>query len=137
MKQTGFTVIELMIVIAIIGILTSIAIPAYQNYIVRARVVEGLNLGNAAKLAVSEIILSNNNLPENQLTTGYLTPTPTENVSSITIAGTTGEVIISYKPKAGDGTLILKPIIATSGEISWTCTGGTLAAKYRPANCRS
>ena len=135
-RQIGFTLIELMIVIAIIGILTSIAIPAYQNYLIRARVVEGLNLGIAAKLAVSEAIISNNSLPENQLITGYVTQTPTENVSSVTIADKTGEVIISYQPKAGDGTLILKPIAEASGAISWTCTGGTLAAKYRPVNCR-
>ena len=66
MKNRGFTLIELMIVVAIVGILAAVAIPAYQDYTIRARVTEGLNLASAAKLAVSETALTNGGLPANQ-----------------------------------------------------------------------
>ncbi len=136
MQQKGFTLIELMVVIAIIGILAAVAIPAYQDYLVRARVTEGLNLGAVAKLAVAETVMSNSALPENQIATGYVSPAPTLNVSSITVGEKTGEITITYTPIAGDGTLVLTPTVQSSGEITWTCTRGTLASKYRPANCR-
>ena len=136
MKQRGFTLIELMITIAIIGILVSVAIPAYQDYAIRTRVTEGLNLASAAKIAVIETAMSNNQLPTNQAATGYESPAPTENVSSITIGDGTGAVIITYTRIAGDGTLILTPTLQTHGEMTWSCKEGTLPAKYRPANCR-
>ena len=136
MQQKGFTLIELMIVIAIIGILAAIAIPAYQDHLVRARVTEGLNLSAVAKLAVSETIMSTNALPLNQIATGYVSPSPTVNVQSITIADKTGNILIAYTPAAGNGTILLTPKIQPTGEITWLCTGGSLASKYRPVNCR-
>lgn len=135
MKQKGFTLIELMIVIAIIGILAAIAIPAYQDYTVRARVVEGLNLASSAKLAVSEWAITNNALPDTQAATGYSSPEPTENVASIAI-GAEGAVTITYTPKAGDGTITMVPSLQNNGDVTWACTEGTLLAKYRPASCR-
>ncbi len=136
MQQKGFTLIELMMVIIIISVLAAVAIPAYQDYLVRARVVEGFNLVAPAKLAVTETVMSNNGLPENQIATGYVSPSPTANVASIAIADKTGEIIIAYTSLAGGGTVILKPFVEKSGEITWTCTGGTLLPKYRPSNCR-
>ena len=137
MNNKGFTLIELMIVVAIIGILAAVAIPAYQDYTIRARVTEGLNLSSAAKLAVSETAISNNALPATQAATGYTTPAATNNVTSVAIADDgTAAITITYTAAAGGGTIIMTPTLQANGDVTWVCTGGTLIDKYRPANCR-
>lgn len=125
-----------MIVIAIIGILAAIAIPAYQDYTVRARVVEGLSLASPAKLAVSEFAITNNVLPDTQATTGYTSPAATKNVASVSI-GAQGVVTIAYTSIAGGGTLLMVPTLQNNGDVTWACNEGTLLAKYRPASCRA
>lgn len=136
MVKKGFTLLEIMIVIAILGILASIAIPAYQNYTVKARVSEGLSLATSAKLAIAETVLMTHRLPINQHETGYETPNPTVNVASIVIRDNTGDIEISYTQIAGAGHLILHPELKASGELQWSCLGGSLAEKYRPHTCR-
>ncbi len=135
MKQKGFTLIELMIVVAIIGILAAIAIPAYQDYTIRARVTEGLEMASSAKLAISETAMTNNALPATQAATGYTSPAATPNVASI-VVGANGVVTITYTAAAGGGTILMTPTLTANGDVTWDCTGGTLLAKYRPASCR-
>lgn len=138
--QQGFTLIELMIVVAIIGILAAIAIPAYQDYVVRSRVSEGLSLASAAKTTVAE-----NATTGQSLNSGWTGPSATENVESVTVDGETGEITVTYTAKAGGGTIVLVPtandVALASGTIpndaiEWACTEGTLVDKYRPSNCR-
>lgn len=158
--QQGFTLIELMIVVAIIGILAAVALPAYQDYTTRAKVTEGLSLAAAAKVAVAENAA--NGKPYNA---GWMPPNATNNVAGVTIDQAAGYITITYQTGiAGAGTLILNPIdgpktggtafsggtstssnIPTSGSISWNCraagstgvgTAGTIQAKYTPAECR-
>ncbi|MDF1646022.1 MAG: pilin [Legionellaceae bacterium] len=137
MKFQGFTLIELMIVVAIIGILAAVAIPAYQDYTIRARVIEGVHLASAAKIAVSESVLSTSHLPKTQIETGYESPEATANVASIKIADKTAAIMVMYTENVGKkSTLILTPTLDAMGDISWACDGGTLASKYRPVGCR-
>jgi type IV pilus assembly protein PilA len=130
----GFTLIELMVTVAIIVILATIAIPTYQDYTIRARVTEGLTLASTAELAVNEYTFANNQLPATQADTYYTSPLSTSNVSSI-VMGSEGVITITYTSNAGNGSIILTPTLL-SGALIWDCTGGTLNAKYRPASCR-
>ena len=161
--QAGFTLIELMIVVAIIGILAAVALPAYQDYTVRAKVTEGLSLADSAKTAVSE-----NAANAAPFASGWTLPNATKNVASVAIDQTTGQIKITYDASiSGGGTLILTPLdgtpqagaalagtaagstVPTTGSISWVCasTGslnanpavakGTIKDKYVPAVCRT
>jgi type IV pilus assembly protein PilA len=135
--QQGFTLIELMIVVAIIGILAAVALPAYQDYTTRAKVSEVVIMASPAKLAVAETSSSVGGLAgiTSQSVTGYEFPGATKYVSGITIAATTGVVTaVSTVPNA-TGNIVLTPVDVGSGQLRWTCTS-TIATKYLPSECR-
>lgn len=140
--QKGFTLIELMIVIAIIGILAAIAIPAYQDYTVRAKVSEGLNLAGAAKLAVAETYDTNGAFKINNTSYGLPAPVSISSTYVSAVAVVRGTIAITYKASVGgvpnQGGNVINVVADTSqpGAMSWACTTGSVLGKYRPASCR-
>ncbi len=136
--QQGFTLIELMIVVAIIGILAAVAIPSYQDYTIRAHVSEGIGLASAAKLAVSETFATENTFPADNDAAGLPDAAQIKGnaVDSVTVVN--GEITIAYSNKVpgGSPTIILTPSTANPGSITWDCKTGSVLSKYRPASCR-
>lgn len=160
----GFALIELMIVVAIISILAAVALPAYQDYTVRARVVEGLTLGNAAQKHVADILASGN--PSGNVagySLSFISPIATKNVAGVTIDSSSGFVTITMTANAGGGSLVLlpnapigtalpvgtNPFSPPAAVMAWRCLSAgaglngfagsntaTLLPRYAPPECR-
>jgi type IV pilus assembly protein PilA len=136
--QQGFTLIELMIVVAIIGILAAVALPAYQDYTTRAKVSEVVIMAAPAKLAVAETSSSLGGLSAvTASNSGYVFPGPTKYVpaNGVTITDATGVVTVASNVPGAAGNIVLTPTDVGSGQLRWTCTT-TINVKYVPSECR-
>ena len=149
--QKGFTLIELMIVVAIIAILAAIAVPAYQNYIIRSKISEAISAIDMARTAVSETFQTTGTIPASNASAGL--PSSSASVASTYVSnlqiGTGGKITatiqgtkatdadgktVIYTPYESDGTTALA--VGYSGTVTWKCAGGTVPTKYLPASCR-
>ena len=141
-KQKGFTLIELMIVVAIIGILAAIAIPAYQDYTIRAQVSEGLNLSGGAKAAVTEYFQDRGTMPGDNATAGLEAAGNIQGkyVESVTV-GANGVITVDYGNEAhtviAPNSIRLTPSTANAGSVAWDCDSAAIQNKHLPAACRT
>ncbi len=134
--QQGFTLIELMIVVAIIGILAAIALPAYQDYTVRSRVSELSVMAAGMKATVGENIANNGAIAAGSCAGVSLVTVATTNTASSACADATGVITVTGTPAAKDVVLTYTPTLTADGNISWACTSAAADAKFVPAECR-
>ena len=141
--QKGFTLIELMIVVAIIGILAAVAIPAYQDYTIRAKVTEGLSLASGGKTSVSEYFSTNGALPTSNAQAGMALSTSItgNNVKTVNVLNNPAGVIEVTFSGASTSPILGKVLRLTpttsAGKIVWSCSkNNTVDPKYRPSSCR-
>jgi type IV pilus assembly protein PilA len=143
--QKGFTLIELMIVVAIIAILAAIAIPAYQDYVIRSQVSEGMSLADGVKTAFAEYTGNYGQFPTTNTGAGLAIAADIQGnyVTSVDVATTAGMITITYggtKPanaKITASTIIFSSYSQGSGSTAFSCTKGTVPTNYRPSSCRA
>ena len=140
--QKGFTLIELMIVVAIIAILAAIAIPAYQDYVVRSQVSEGMSLADGSKTAIAEYYSNYGAWPNSNASAGLASPASIigNYVTKVDISTITGQIQVTYGNKANSAItsdILVLSAIKNVGSTQWTCRYNTIPLKYVPSSCRA
>ena len=138
--QKGFTLIELMIVVAIIGILAAIAIPAYQNYTKRSHVSEGLSLAGGAKAGIAEFYSSNGTFPAGNTSVGLPAAASIKGNAVRSVTVDRSKITIAYNTKVEAGKQLVLQGKPTAGGIEWECKAASsdgVDQKFLPSNCRN
>ena len=138
-RSKGFTLIELMIVVAIIAILAAIALPAYQDYLARSQVAESMSLSRGAQIAVAEYYSEKGVAPPDNTTAGLALPASISGnyVESVTLGNADGTITILFGNEASskiDGQSLVMEMSAMGGSLKWGCDG--IDPKYLPSVCR-
>ena len=137
----GFTLIELMIVVAIIAILAAIAIPAYQDYVIRTQVTEGMSLATGAKAAVWDFVSNTGRYPPNNQSAGLAANTSIGGNYVSYVDVTNGLVTVKFQTAKANthinsGVYLALSPVSHAGSITWNCTRSTIDPKYLPSSCR-
>ena len=138
--QFGFTLIELMVVVAIVGILTSLALPAYQDYVIRTQVTEGLHLCGGAKWSITEYFTNHGDWPSDHVEAGIYSPQSIQGPYVSAVYVKSGGVVEAYFGNTVNAKILGSHITLVpadgGGTVIWSCQDGDLIDKYTPSNCR-